>query len=207
MCWLAQETCTSLLGTSDCTLRESYFLKFQRNAHWKKVYLFCPFRDKKIQNVTQLSPLKLEKFILDYAVLKCEFCCSGRKCKWTIDIYSRWENLWNARDSEEEEAVHSCLEEIPVLKSITCSSQGSEAEEEEHEEEESLRDASSWVKPQRNTTVIFWNVCRSFRVAPQLRLMIMQGLILMAGQATLTPKVSRLYFCHCFWPLPGDNLC
>ncbi|KAJ6668283.1 hypothetical protein lerEdw1_015660 [Lerista edwardsae] len=64
---------------------------------------------------------------------------------WSIswNPSSRWENLWNARDSEEEEAVHSCLEEIPVLKSITCSSQGSEAEEEEHEEEESLRDASS----------------------------------------------------------------
>ncbi|XP_074986385.1 intraflagellar transport protein 122 homolog isoform X1 [Caretta caretta] len=57
---------------------------------------------------------------------------------------SRWENFWNHRASEEEEeSVHNYLEEIPVLKSSTCSSQGSETEEEEHEEEESPRDTSS----------------------------------------------------------------
>ncbi|XP_062977490.1 intraflagellar transport protein 122 homolog isoform X2 [Elgaria multicarinata webbii] len=65
---------------------------------------------------------------------------------WSIswNPSSRWENLWTTRDSEEEEeAGHTCLEDIPVLKSITCSSQGSEAEEEEHEEDESPRNASS----------------------------------------------------------------
>uniref|UniRef100_A0A452ICL5 Intraflagellar transport protein 122 homolog n=1 Tax=Gopherus agassizii TaxID=38772 RepID=A0A452ICL5_9SAUR len=64
---------------------------------------------------------------------------------WSIcwNPSSRWENFWNHRASEEEEeSVHNYLEEIPVLKSSTCSSQGSETEEEEHEEEESPRDTS-----------------------------------------------------------------
>uniref|UniRef100_A0A8C8VP68 Intraflagellar transport protein 122 homolog n=1 Tax=Pelusios castaneus TaxID=367368 RepID=A0A8C8VP68_9SAUR len=58
---------------------------------------------------------------------------------WSIcwNPSSRWENFWNCRASEEEEeSVHNYLEEIPTLKSSTCSSQGSETEEEEHEEEE-----------------------------------------------------------------------
>uniref|UniRef100_A0A8C0G8H9 Intraflagellar transport protein 122 homolog n=1 Tax=Chelonoidis abingdonii TaxID=106734 RepID=A0A8C0G8H9_CHEAB len=64
---------------------------------------------------------------------------------WSIcwNPSSRWENFWNHRASEEEEeSVHNYLEEIPVLKSSTCSSQGSETEEEEHEEEESPRDTN-----------------------------------------------------------------
>nr|XP_025045311.1 intraflagellar transport protein 122 homolog isoform X2 [Pelodiscus sinensis] len=65
---------------------------------------------------------------------------------WSIcwNPSSRWENFWNHRAiEEEEESVHHCLEEIPALKSSTCSSQGSETEEEEHEEDESPRDTSS----------------------------------------------------------------
>lgn len=87
--------------------------------------------------------------------MKVELCGSS-SCEQTIGICSRWENLWSARDSEEEdEAGHTCLEDIPVLKSITCSSQGSEAEEEEREEDESPRNAGSWVKYQGNKAIPF----------------------------------------------------
>uniref|UniRef100_A0A8D0LBE5 Intraflagellar transport protein 122 homolog n=1 Tax=Sphenodon punctatus TaxID=8508 RepID=A0A8D0LBE5_SPHPU len=65
---------------------------------------------------------------------------------WSIcwNPSSRWETFWSSRaNEEEEESVKNYLEEIPTLKSSTCSSQGSEAEEEEHEEEESPRDTNS----------------------------------------------------------------
>ncbi|XP_065406929.1 intraflagellar transport protein 122 homolog isoform X3 [Chrysemys picta bellii] len=78
--------------------------------------------------------------------VKIEHPGSSLSPVWSIcwNPSSRWENFWNHRASEEEEeSVHNYLEEIPVLKSSTCSSQGSETEEEQHEEEESPRDTSS----------------------------------------------------------------
>uniref|UniRef100_A0A8C0BIH6 Intraflagellar transport protein 122 homolog n=1 Tax=Buteo japonicus TaxID=224669 RepID=A0A8C0BIH6_9AVES len=56
---------------------------------------------------------------------------------WSIcwNPSSRWENFWSRAD-EQEESAHSCLEEIPVLKSRPGSRQYSQTEGEDHEEEE-----------------------------------------------------------------------
>uniref|UniRef100_A0A8C6Z1B5 Intraflagellar transport protein 122 homolog n=1 Tax=Nothoprocta perdicaria TaxID=30464 RepID=A0A8C6Z1B5_NOTPE len=63
---------------------------------------------------------------------------------WSIcwNPSSRWENFWNRANEDEEESVHSYLEELPVLNSRPGSSQCSDTEEEEHEEEESPRDSN-----------------------------------------------------------------
>nr|XP_009679431.1 PREDICTED: intraflagellar transport protein 122 homolog isoform X2 [Struthio camelus australis] len=63
---------------------------------------------------------------------------------WSIcwNPSSRWENFWSRANEDEEESVHSYLEELPVLKSRPGSSQCSDTEEEEHEEEESPRDSN-----------------------------------------------------------------
>ncbi|KAM8799677.1 intraflagellar transport protein 122 homolog isoform 1-T1 [Eudromia elegans] len=63
---------------------------------------------------------------------------------WSIcwNPSSRWENFWNNANEDEEESVHSYLEELPVLNSRPGSSQCSDTEEEEHEEEESPRDSN-----------------------------------------------------------------
>ncbi|XP_025930637.1 intraflagellar transport protein 122 homolog isoform X3 [Apteryx mantelli] len=63
---------------------------------------------------------------------------------WSIcwNPSSRWENFWSRANEDEEESVHSYLEELPVLKSRPGSSQYSDTEEEEHEEEESPRDSN-----------------------------------------------------------------
>ncbi|XP_074909643.1 intraflagellar transport protein 122 homolog isoform X4 [Buteo buteo] len=56
---------------------------------------------------------------------------------WSIcwNPSSRWENFWSRAD-EQEESAHSCLEEIPVLKSRPGSRQYSQTKGEDHEEEE-----------------------------------------------------------------------
>ncbi|KAM9657211.1 intraflagellar transport protein 122 homolog isoform 4-T6 [Morphnus guianensis] len=60
---------------------------------------------------------------------------------WSIcwNPSSRWENFWSRAD-EQEESVHSYLEEIPVLKSRPGSRQYSQTEGEDHEEEETSMD-------------------------------------------------------------------
>ncbi|XP_050760947.1 intraflagellar transport protein 122 homolog isoform X1 [Gymnogyps californianus] len=60
---------------------------------------------------------------------------------WSIcwNPSSRWENFWSRAD-EPEESVHSCLDEIPVLKSRPGSRQCSQTEGEDHEEEETSMD-------------------------------------------------------------------
>ncbi|XP_075570562.1 intraflagellar transport protein 122 homolog isoform X5 [Pelecanus crispus] len=60
---------------------------------------------------------------------------------WSIcwNPSSRWENFWSRAD-EQEESVHSCLQEIPVLKSRPVSRQYSQTEGEDHEEEETSMD-------------------------------------------------------------------
>ncbi|KAM6247473.1 intraflagellar transport protein 122 homolog isoform 3-T3 [Spheniscus humboldti] len=60
---------------------------------------------------------------------------------WSIcwNPSSRWENFWS-RGDEQEESVHSYLEEIPVLKSRPGSRQYSQTEGEDHEEEETSMD-------------------------------------------------------------------
>ncbi|XP_049682489.1 intraflagellar transport protein 122 homolog isoform X5 [Accipiter gentilis] len=60
---------------------------------------------------------------------------------WSIcwNPSSRWENFWS-RAGEQEESVHSYLEEIPVLKSRPGSRQYSQTEGEDHEEEETSMD-------------------------------------------------------------------
>ncbi|KAM6197589.1 intraflagellar transport protein 122 homolog isoform 3-T3 [Sarcoramphus papa] len=60
---------------------------------------------------------------------------------WSIcwNPSSRWENFWSRAD-EQEESVHSCLDEIPVLKSRPGSRQCSQTEGEDHEEEETSMD-------------------------------------------------------------------
>ncbi|XP_059679503.1 intraflagellar transport protein 122 homolog isoform X1 [Gavia stellata] len=62
---------------------------------------------------------------------------------WSIcwNPSSRWESFWSRAD-EQEESVHSYLEEIPVLKSRPGSRQYSQAEGEDHEEEEASMDFS-----------------------------------------------------------------
>ncbi|KAM6060611.1 intraflagellar transport protein 122 homolog isoform 4-T5 [Theristicus caerulescens] len=60
---------------------------------------------------------------------------------WSIcwNPSSRWENFWSRAD-EQEESVHSYLDEIPVLKSRPGSRQYSQTEGEDHEEEETSMD-------------------------------------------------------------------
>ncbi|XP_009584756.1 PREDICTED: intraflagellar transport protein 122 homolog isoform X1 [Fulmarus glacialis] len=60
---------------------------------------------------------------------------------WSIcwNPSSRWENFWSRAD-QQEESVHSYLEEIPVLKSRPGSRQYSQTEGEDHEEEETSMD-------------------------------------------------------------------
>ncbi|KAM6387311.1 intraflagellar transport protein 122 homolog isoform 5-T6 [Pluvialis apricaria] len=61
---------------------------------------------------------------------------------WSIcwNPSSRWENFWSRADEEQEESVHSYLDEIPLLQSRPGSRQHSQTEGEDQEEEETSMD-------------------------------------------------------------------